>query len=153
MFKTLQNLLATVTSVSLSMALNEDDTITVSVIPKGKDGVSAKIPQLTLTGTADELDVGFLGHLANYSDKRLSLSEQLAATEAIMDAVQKESASKASKAIKKGATSKSASSSPEPDDDDDNGDGDDEPSTTTPVRVASVVAPKAPAAADDNLFM
>ncbi len=108
MFQALQTLLAALASLTVSMVANTDGTITVTVIPKGgKDGNALDTP-LTLTGTAAELDEGFADVLTSYTNKRQTLSDQLAATEAILEAAQQEATDKAKKSIAKPA--KNASS-------------------------------------------
>ena len=147
MFTELQPLLSTVTSLTLSMVLNTDGSISVTVIPKGaKLGCPLDTP-LPLTGTAAELDVGFAGMLTSYAAKRQDLSDQLAATEAILDAAKKEAADKAKKSIAKPAKSSTPVATDEDEDDGSDDDEDDESashtapastvSTSTPVVAAS----------------
>ena len=156
MFTALQTLLATVAGLSISIVANKDDTITVTVIPKAKKegGDAALNTPLQLTGTAAELDAEFVGIVANYSNKRMSLSEQLEATESILEAAKKEASTKATKAIKKGsgatapatsATSTETSSASD--------DGDEEPADSDSSQAAHTAGEAKPAAAaDDNLF-
>ena len=148
MFTVLQTLLATLASLTVSLAANTDGTITVTVIPKGgKEGNTLDTP-LTLTGTAAELDEGFAGILTSYANKRQNLSDQLAATEAILEAAQKEAADKAKKSIAKPANKTAAPVADEAvgsdDEDDDEGDA----SSTAPSSPVSTEA-CTPAAAPD----
>ncbi|MDO9054384.1 MAG: PRTRC system protein E [Gallionella sp.] len=148
MFTELQILLATLASLTVSLAANTDGTITVTVIPKGgKEGNTLDTP-LTLTGTAAELDEGFAGILTSYANKRQNLFEQLAATEAILEAAQKEAADKAKKSIAKPANKTAAPVADEAvgsdDEDDDEGDA----SSTAPSSPVSTEA-CTPAAAPD----
>lgn len=125
MFKALQTLLAACASLSVFLVANDNGTITVTVIPKPKnDGDNASLnTPLTLTGTAEELDAEFAGIMSSYSEKRLSLAEQLAVTETILDAAKKESATKATQGIKKAAAPGKASASTVAGDDDDEDEG------------------------------
>lgn len=126
MFTALQPLLATVASLTISMVENADGTITLVVNPIGvKKGCNLE-SQLYLTATAAELDEGFAAHLASYTSKRHSLADQLAATEAILDAQQKEAADKAKKSIAKPVKNASAPSGDLDDPEDENSDDDNE---------------------------
>lgn len=126
-FKSMQPLLAQVVSLTISMVANEDGTITVSVMPKakkeGEANASLNTP-LGLTGTADEFDAEFVNMLASFSSKRGSLAEQLEATESVLEAAKKESATKATKAVAKVAATKPAKKAAKSSDDDGDGDGD-----------------------------
>lgn len=151
MFKALQTLLAGVTSLNLSLVANGDDTITVTVHPKGsKTGNTLDTP-LSLTATAAELDEGFANVLLAYSSKRQNLVEQLAATEAILEAAQKEASDKAKKSLAKpGKKSSTESETPDDDDDHNHDDDDDAGSSCTPAQSVSTPSTKpAPAASSE----
>jgi PRTRC genetic system protein E len=63
MFKQLEELL---TKASFSMTISaKDDSISVTVIPKGKNGVAISNTPLALSGTADELDEKFVPEIIN----------------------------------------------------------------------------------------
>lgn len=130
MFTKLKPLLAGLTSLTVSLVANADDTITVTVTPKGSKTGSTLDTPLSLTGTAAELDEGFAEVLSGYTGKRQNLSDQLAATEAILEAAQQEAADKAKKSLAKPAK-KSSTETPEYDDDDD------ADSSYTPAQPAS----------------
>ncbi len=133
MFQALQPLLSTVASLTVSMVENADGTITLTVIPNGVKKGGNLDSQMQLVGTAAELDEGFAAHLISYTAKRQTLADQLAATEAILEAQQKQSAEKAKKSIAKPAKNASASTagnSEDPEDDDEAG-GDDELGTSS----------------------
>jgi len=148
MFTELQILLATLASLTVSLAANTDGTITVTVIPKGgKEGNTLDTP-LTLTGTAAELDEGFAGILTSYANKRQNLSDQLAATEAILEAAQKEAADKAKKSIAKPANKTAAPVTDEEAGSDDEDDDEGGASCTAPTSPVSTEA-CTPAAAPD----
>lgn len=131
MFTKLKPLLAGLTSLTVSLVANADDTITVTVTPKGSKTGSTLDTPLSLTGTAAELDEGFAEVLSGYTGKRQNLSDQLAATEAILEAAQQEAADKAKKSLAKPAK-KSSTETPE-----DDGDDDDADSSYTPAQPAS----------------
>lgn len=154
MFTALQTLLATLAGITVSIVANADRTLTVCVIPKAKKegGDAALNTPLNLTGTAEELDAEFANILTSYTNKRTSLSEQLAATEAILEASQKEATSKATKAVKKGGAKASETpAKPAGDDEDEHQDDDDVVGSCTPAASVAIEA-KPAAAADDNLF-
>lgn len=121
MFQELQPLLATVASLTISMVENTDGTITLTVLPVGVKKGSKLDSQMQLVGTAAELDEGFAAHLNSYTTMRQSLADQLAATEAILEAQKKEAAEIAKKTIAKSSKTESGSD-PEPDDDEQSGD-------------------------------
>lgn len=143
MFHELHNMLAGLTSLTLSLAANPDNTITVTVTPMGAKTAGALNIPLSLTGTPVELDEGFATILAGYTAKRQDLSEQLAATEAILEAARKESADKAKKAIAKPAKS----STPVVADDDEDSDGDQDDEGASNTAPASTVSTSTPAVA------
>lgn len=133
MFQALQPLLSTVAALTISMAENADGTITLTIKPIGVKKGSNLDSQMSMIATAAELDEGFATHLASYTAKRETLANQLAATEATLEAMQQEAANKAKKSIAKPAKKSSTASSDNPegsDDDDDNGDDDNGASST-----------------------
>ena len=146
-FKSIQTLLAQVVSLAISMVANEDGTITVTVMPKakkeGEANASLNTP-LVLTGTAEELDAEFVNLFASFTSKRGSLAEQLEATESVLEAAKKESASKATKAVAKVAaagkpakTPAAKSSAKSSDDDgDDEGEGGDQEASDQSAKPA-----------------
>lgn len=133
MFQELQPLLSTVASLTIIMVENADGTITLTVRPIGvKKGCNLD-NDLQMIAPAAELDEKFAAHLASYTAKRETLADQLAATEAILEAQQKQAAEKAKKSIAKPAKNASASTagnSEDPEDDDEAG-GDDELGTSS----------------------
>lgn len=155
MFKELQPLLATVASLTISMVENADGTITLSINPIGVKKGSKLDSQMQMVGTAAELDEGFAAHLASYTAKRQSLADQLAATEAILEAQKKESAKKAKKSIAK-STKTDAGNTQSLDDGDDEQSGEDESgkSGTAPASTDSdtSTAPASAAPAAKSLW-
>jgi len=99
MFKELKPLLDSAKTLSLTLTLNDDGTITTTVIPKCANAV-LNVP-LSLTGTAEELDQEFAGIVGKYNVKRESLSEQFARTDAIIESAKEESKKKAADSLKK----------------------------------------------------
>ena len=150
MFTELQPLLATVTSLTLSMVLNTDNTISVTVMPKGAKLGSPLDTPLPLTGTAAELDEGFAGILAGYTAKRQELSDQLAATNAIIDAAKKEAVDQAKKSIAKPAKSIPVVEEEDENPTDDEDQDDESASNTASTSTASTpsTTPAAASAAD-----
>ena len=146
MFQELNKLLVSLTSLTLSLAANQDGTLTVTVTPKGAKVSGALDTPLSLTGTAAELDEGFAGILASYTAKRQDLSDQLAATEAILEAAKKEAADKAKKSIAKPAKS----STPVAADEDDGSDNEEDDESASNTASASSVSTSTPAVAASN---
>ena len=71
----------------------------------GKEEAVLKTP-LSLTATPEELDQGFAQAIARFTGVRKSLEEQLSDTEAVLAAAKKESAQRATKAVKKAGSPK-----------------------------------------------
>lgn len=106
MFTQLQALLKNCTNVTVILASNKDDTLSVTVLPKSKDTGDAAATlstPLCLTATAAELDAEFANVLGSYVNKHQSLAEQLENTSAILEAAKSESQKKATTAISKAA--------------------------------------------------
>lgn len=124
MFLSLKPILDTCVSVTVVLsAINADGTVTVTVVPKAKEGQEASLSTpLSLTATLEELDAEFASVILSYVTKRTSLSEQLEATQTILDAAKQDAA-------KKVAESKGKKSLPAPSVNSvsgDDGDGDDD---------------------------
>jgi PRTRC genetic system protein E len=141
--------------ITLTIAQGSGDNLIVIVTPNAKDakdGVAAACQPLQLTGTAAELEEGFVEAVTSFSSERQSLLEQVEDTNLVLQAAKKESADKAKNAVKKGGASArlpapAATTTPSGDDDDD--DGEDGNSTAPPATAAApVTAAKAPL----NLF-
>jgi PRTRC genetic system protein E len=112
-------------SGKLQMILKTDgDRMSVVVVPQGDSKESVLRQPLVLSGTAAELDDGFAEAIGQYSVAHASLSEQVAATTAILQQAEKGQASKAQKSLAKGSTASAGKgaavdqSGEEPDDDD-----------------------------------
>ena len=150
MFTALQTILAGVTSLNLSLVANGDDTITVTVTPKGSKAGNTLDTPLSLTASAAELDEGFAGLLLAYSSKRQNLADQLAATEAILEAAQKEESDKAQKSLAKPMKKSSTKTAGDDNDDIDVNDEDDgsscaisQPASTPSITSTPVAASEA----------
>jgi len=148
MFQELQPLLTTVASLTISMVENADGTIVLTVLPIGVKKGSKLDSQMQMVGTAAELDEGFAAHLNSYTTMRQSLADQLAATEAILEAQKKEASEKAKKTIAKSSKPESGSTQDSDDDeqsdDDEDGDGKSAPSSSE-TGASATPAAQAPA--------
>ena len=146
MFSALQPLLANLASLTIALVNNTDGTITVTVTPYGGKAGNVLDTPLSLTGTAAELDDGFVEHLNSYVPKRQTLADQLAATEAILEAAQKEATDKAKKSIAKPAKTASPTTTDNPEgSDDDTGACCTAPASTEPTSTATTPAAGTPA--------
>ena len=150
MFQELQPLLATVASLTISMVENADGTITLTVRPIGVKKGCKLDSDMQMVATAAELDEGFAAHLASYTAKRQSLADQLAATEAILEAQKKEAAEKAKKTLAKTPQPDAGNTQSSDDDDEQSGDdesgGDNTAPASTETSTSTVPASAAPAA-------
>ncbi len=147
MFSALQPLLANLASLTIALVNNTDGTITVTVTPYGGKAGNVLDTPLSLTGTAAEFDEGFVEHLNSYVPKRQTLADQLAATEAILEAARKEATDKAKKSIAKPAKTASPTTTDNPEGSDDDNEGDDDtgacctaPASTEPTSITSAPA-------------
>ncbi len=146
MFAELKPLLDSCSSVTIVLAAGSDDTLSVTVIPKAKNAQNAVLSTpLALAGTMAELDTEFAGLVIGFAAKRTSLTEQLEATQTILEAAKQEAAKSAVTGKKKSSPKLASTSSlccTGDSDDDDGGNDDDD------VNVASTEAPAAPSTSD-----
>ena len=152
MFAALQPLLANLASLTIALVNNTDGTITVTLTPHGGKAGNVLDTPLSLTGTAAEFDDGFVEHLNSYVSKRQTLADQLAATEAILEAAQQEATAKAKKSIAKPANKSSTPASDNSESSEDgNNEGDDDigASSTAPASTEPTSTPSAPAASTE----
>lgn len=141
MFAALQPLLANLASLTIALVNNTDGTITVTVTPYGGKAGNVLDTPLSLTGTVTEFDDGFVEHLNSYVHKRQTLADQLAATEAILEAAQKEATDKAKKSIAKPEKAASPATTDNPEgSDDDTGACCTAPASTEPTSIISAPA-------------
>lgn len=155
MFQELSAFLAHLASLSLTLVGNTDGTLTVTVTPKGAKVAGALDTPLSLTGTPAELDAEFANILASYSAKRLSLAEQVAATEAILEAAKNEATEKAKKSIAKPSKTvpaKSAATGGADEDDDRSDDDDNNDSCSESATSESSSTTTKPAATEADLW-
>ncbi|WP_225031113.1 PRTRC system protein E [Paraburkholderia sp. XV] len=149
MFQQLEALVRTSGKLQLTLKM-DNDRMAVVVVPQG-DGKEAALRQpLVLTATPAELDEGFAAAVISYSSAHASLSEQVAATAAILQEAEKSQASKAQKTLAKGsktaAKAGQSNASSEDEGDDDNDDDDQSastsaaPATATPASAADTSA-------------
>ena len=101
-----QELYALATTATLTMIISTDDKdgkMTISVLPKPKkdSGEVALTKDLTLTATPAEFDAEFVQALRGYQAHRLSLSEQVEATNEVLAAAKAASAKKGAEAVTK----------------------------------------------------
>jgi PRTRC genetic system protein E len=101
-----QELYALASTATLTMIISADDKagkMTISVLPKPKKecGEVALTKDLTLTATPAEFDAEFVQALRGYQASRLSLSEQVEATNEVLAAAKAASAKKATEAVAK----------------------------------------------------
>lgn len=156
MFKQLHDLAKKAGPLQMTIAAGgEDGRMTVVVTPKGgasKDEPALATP-LALTATPDEFDEGFVHALVSYSEKRLTLAEQVAATNEVLAAAREASARKGTGAVKKATGGLAAKAPPATGGEGDSeADGDaeveeGEPSAATPAAVPAPIAASTP-----NLF-
>ena len=100
-----QELYALATSATLTMIVSADDKtgkLTISVLPKPRKdlGETALSKDLTLTGSPEDFDAGFVQALQGYREVRASLTEQAAATCEALQAAKSACAKKATEATK-----------------------------------------------------
>jgi PRTRC genetic system protein E len=130
-----QELYALASTATLTMIISADDKagrMTISVLPKPRKecGEVALTKDLTLTATPAEFDAEFVQALRGYQASRLSLSEQVEATNEVLAAAKAALAKKATEAVAKASkptTTHKASVPAKPHketDDEDGGEGD-----------------------------
>ncbi|MCI0150954.1 PRTRC system protein E [Paraburkholderia sediminicola] len=137
-------------SGKLQMVLKTDgDKLAVVMIPQGDSKEVALRQPLVLTGTPAELDEGFAAAIFAYSSVHASLSEQVAATTAILQEAEKSHASKAQKSLAKGgkATPRAATGA-----DNEEKEDDDPASVSSEASTSSSPVPVAEEPAGTDLF-
>ncbi|MGF6472664.1 PRTRC system protein E [Paraburkholderia youngii] len=141
MFQQLEALVRSSGKLQLTLKM-DNDRMAVVVVPQGEGKDAALRQPLVLTGTAAELDEGFAAAIGSYSTAHASLSEQVAATTAILQEAEKNQASKAQKSLAKGgktapAKAGQSNASGEGDEDDEADNDDDEQSASASAAPAS----------------
>ncbi|MDN7591781.1 PRTRC system protein E [Burkholderia seminalis] len=138
MFQALEPLLRSAEKLVLSLTM-DGDNIVVFLTPAGGKDAMLRQP-LILKATASELDDGFAAAIGSFTAAHQSLGEQVAATNAILEAQQQTQATKAQKVLAKASMPTAADAGA--------GDADDEDgATATPADVAPAAAEK-PAGTD-----
>ena len=143
MFQQLEALVRASGKLQLVIKMDGDKMVVV-VVPQGDSKEAALRQPLVLTSTAAELDEGFATAIASYSTVHASLSEQVAATTAILQEAEKGQVTKAQKSLAKGGKASpkpgAAATVGEDDDNDDEGE--------SPEASASASTPATAPAAD-----
>ncbi|MFJ1256374.1 PRTRC system protein E [Cupriavidus sp. CuC1] len=138
MFQQLATLLGSCEKLVLTLAL-KGEQMTVFVAPTVKGGTEAGLSlPLVVTATPAELDAGFLDALAGYTTSRRSLSEQVEATTAVLDAAKTAQTQKASKAIANAGKSKSKPQLPN---EESEGEDEEESADTSEAEAPATAAP------------
>ena len=137
MFTQIANLLSDNESLALTVRRSSAGLV-VTVVPAG-DG-KLRVP-LVLSGTAAELDAEFAGALEVFHAKRHTLTEQLAACTALLEAEAKANAPKGKAGKQAPASASSAEDDPDDEAGNDGEDGDSLPNST-PVSSTAAPAPK-----------
>ena len=103
MFKELYALASAATLTMVVSADEKTGRLTVSVLPKPKEGMGEPglTKDLTLTATPEEFDAGFVEALHGYRERRESLAQQAEATNKVLEAAKALSAKKATEATSK----------------------------------------------------
>ncbi|XUW93274.1 PRTRC system protein E (plasmid) [Burkholderia sp. M6-3] len=146
MFVELEPLLKSCGTLKLSIKA-KGDAMVVFVMPEGEAKDAALRQPLVMTASAADLDAGFAEHLATYTGAHASLSEQVAATTAILGEAQKAQVTKATKALStKGGRSVPPAAKPSPDADD----ADEEDDSAEAESAPETAAAPAPAASESS---
>ena len=134
-FKTLYPLIADNAYVAVTLSVQPDGLLAVTVTPSGAKG-GIKVP-LGLSGTPEELDAEFANLVGGYAASHKTLNEQLATAQAEMQAAAKKATpAKPAKAAPATPTPVSVDDL-EPEDDEGNGDETDEGSTPPPIQKSA----------------
>lgn len=104
MFKQLHELACKAGPLAMTVSADaQAGRMTIVVVPKAdpaKDEPALSMP-LALTATPAEFDEGFVQALAGYSERRMTLAEQVAATNDVLAAAKEASAKKGAAAVSK----------------------------------------------------
>ncbi|ABO59977.1 PRTRC system protein E [Burkholderia vietnamiensis] len=106
MFQTLEPLLRSAEKLVLSLTM-DGENIVVFLTPAGGKDAMLRQP-LILRATAVELDEGFAAAISSFTAAHQSLGDQVAATNAILEAQQQLQATKAQKALSKASKPEAA---------------------------------------------
>lgn len=106
MFQRLQMMMKTGDSLAISVVLQQDGRLRLTVHPVGDFKNKALSTSLSMDGTAEELDHGMVEEIERYVGTHVSLREQVDAAAIIMEAARKEVATASSKATQRPAPAK-----------------------------------------------
>ncbi|WP_176315822.1 PRTRC system protein E [Burkholderia vietnamiensis] len=106
MFQTLEPLLRSAEKLVLSLTM-DGENIVVFLTPAGGKDAMLRQP-LILRATAVELDEGFAAAISSFTAAHQSLGDQVASTNAILEAQQQLQATKAQKALSKASKPEAA---------------------------------------------
>lgn len=135
MFKQLAALLADKSQLTI-MITGKPEKMSVIVLPKSQGDAALNTP-LQLTGSAAELDEKFVELLSQYGSSRKSLEEQLAATQAVLDAAKATSVKKSVGALAANSAETSPTTGGESNEDDDEGSPGDSTAASATVAAPS----------------
>lgn len=128
MFKALQPLLSSGIALTVKLSIGNEGKVKVVVIPMTANSKEAALSMpLLLSGTADELDSGFVDAITNFHGSRLSLEQQVQATSDALGFAQRE---QANKAVQKSPKKVNADPSQESESNDDDDEADNHPPVT-----------------------
>lgn len=145
MFQQLEALVRTSGKLQLTLKM-DNDRMAVVVVPHGEGKEAALRQPLVLTATPAELDEGFVAAVLSYSSVHASLSEQVAATAAILQEAEKNQVSRAQKSLAKGSKTapkagpSAASGDDESAEGEDDNDDDDQSASTSAAPAAETPA-------------
>ena len=116
MIKAIQQLASTCASVNILAMATADGRLSLTFIPKAKEGGDASLSvPFTLSGTAEELEAGIGQALQKVNANRATLAEQVEATNTLLAQASKDSAEKGTNALKaKGSKPAPGSKNPSP---------------------------------------
>ncbi|EGQ60779.1 PRTRC system protein E [Acidithiobacillus sp. GGI-221] len=95
MFKEIQQLMDDGVSFMTVTVANENGALRVNFIPKASGECDLTATPLSLLGTADDLDAGFIEAIRSYRGTRKSIADQVAQSNAEAEALAKEASEKA----------------------------------------------------------
>lgn len=140
MFLKLKDLLASCQSISLFVTA-EGEAMTVTVIPKPKcDSEAALKTPLVLTGTADELEAGFIDAIGTYTQAHTSLADQVRQTAEVLDSAKQQSAAKAVKQAVKSTPTPTSISDLTPDEERGSTESSSQPASNEPTKEAAATS-------------
>ncbi|CDQ09214.1 PRTRC system protein E [Acidithiobacillus ferrivorans] len=95
MFKEIQQVMDDGVALMTITIARENDALRVNFIPKASGEGDLSATPLSLLGTAEELDAGFIEAIRSYRGTRKTIAEQVAQSKSEAEALAKEAAEKA----------------------------------------------------------